>query len=95
MIDHHPMGYLRCQGRWALFLYYGRSGALLSCYLARLFHQDRAFFLHRPANDCFHVADVQHDPSILLYVLPSPLVCSPCLDTNEEIDLWATRSPGC
>ena len=91
----HPLGYLRCQGRWAPFLYCRRPGTLLGYYLAHLFHQDHAFFLLGPANDRFHAIDVQRDPAIPSFVLPAPLVSSPCLDTNEEINLQATRSSGC
>ena len=36
--------YLHRQGRWASFLYSGRLDALLYCYLARLFCQNRSFF---------------------------------------------------
>ena len=93
-ITHHLPGYLHCPGRWAPFLYRERLGALLDHCLARLFLQDRVFFLPRPANDSFHVIDVQHDPAIPISVLLSPHVSSPCLDANEEIDLRATGSPG-
>ena len=81
------LGYLHCQGRWAPFFYYGRSGALFGCCLARLFRQDRAFFLHGPTDDIFHAVDVQHDPTIPSYVLHTPPVSSPCLGANKEIDL--------
>ena len=90
-----PLRYLRCQGRWTPFLYCGRSGALLGCYLARLFRQDRAFFLPRPVNDRFHTTIVQRNLAIPLSILPSFLVPSPCLDANKEIDLRVTGSLGC
>ena len=91
-ITRPPLRYLRCHGRWAPFLYYGRSGALLGCYIAHLFRQDCAFFLPRLANDRFPAADVQCDPAILLSVLPAPPISSPCLDANEETDLQAICS---
>ena len=90
-----PLRYLRCQGQWTPFLYCGRSGALLGCYRARLFRQDRAFFLPRPANDRFHIAVVQRDPAIPSSILPAFPVPSPCLDANKEIDLRVTGSLGC
>ena len=90
-----PLGYLRCQGRWAPFLYYRQSGAWLGIYFTRLFRQDRAFFLPRSANDCFHATNVQRDPAIPSSVLSTHPVSSPCLNSNEEIDLQATGSPGC
>ena len=68
---------------------------MLDCYLARLLHQDSVFFLPRTTNDRFHAADVQRDPTIPSSVVLPPSVSSPCLDTNEEIDLRATGSPGC
>ena len=79
----------------APFLYYGRSGAFLDRYLARLFHQDRAFFLLGPANGRSPAADVQRDPVIPSSVLLAPPISSPCLSANEEIDLQATTSLGC
>ena len=87
--------YLRCQGRWAPFLYYEQSSALLSCCLTSLFRQDRAFFLLGPKDDHFHAADVQRDPAIPSSILPAPPVSSPCLGANEEIDLQAIGSPSC
>ena len=80
-----PLGDILCQGRWVPFLYYGRYGVLLGCYLARLFLQDRAFFLPGLTNDRFDATNVQCDPVIPSYVLPTPPVSSPCLDTNEEM----------
>ena len=68
---------------------------MLSCYLARLFHQDRAFFLPGPTNNRFSAADVQRDPAIPLSVLPAPPVSSRCLNANEEIDIRAIGSSGC
>ena len=68
---------------------------MLDCYVARLFHQNRAFFLSGPPNDHIHIVNAQRDlaiPSSILLALP---VSSPCLDANEEIDLRVTRSPGC
>ena len=94
-IAHRPLGCLPRQGRCAPFLYYRWSGVMLGCCLAHLFRQDRAFFLPRPADYRFHAADVQRDPAIPSYVWPAPPVSSLCLDTNEEIDLQTTRSPGC
>ena len=93
-IARRPLGYLRCQGQWPPILYYGWSGALLGCCLACIFLQDYAFFLPGPVDDRFHAADVQLDPTIPSSVLPAPLVSSPCIDANEEIDLQATGSPG-
>ena len=90
-----PLGYLRCQGRWAPFLYCRWSGALLGIYFAHLFHQDHAFFLPGPSNDRFHSTNIQSDPVIPLFVLSTPPISSPCLDANEEIDLQATRLPSC
>ena len=94
-IARHPLRYLRCQGRWAPFLYYGRLGALLGCCLARLFHQDHAFFLPRPADDRLQATDVQRDPTIPSSLLHAPPVSSPCLGANEEIDLHVIGSLGC
>ena len=54
-----------------------------------------SFFLPWPANDRFQAVDVQRDPAIPSSLLPTPRVFSPCLDANKEIDLLATRSPGC
>ena len=88
-------GYLHCQGRWVPFPYRERLGALLDHYLARLFRQDHAFFLPGPANDRFHAADIQRNPIIPSSALLAPPVSSPCLDTNEGIDLQATGSSGC
>ena len=68
---------------------------MLSCYLARLFRQDRTFFQSGPTNGRFPTADVQRNlaiPSSVLLALP---VSSPCLVANEEIDLRVTGSPGC
>ena len=94
-LTRHSQGYPCCQGRWAPFLYFGRSGALLGYCHAHLFYQDRAFFLPRPVDNRFHSIDVQRDPAIPSSILPTPPVSSPCLDANEGIDLHATRSPGC
>ena len=58
------------------------------------FCQDRVFFLLGPTTDSFHTTNVQRDPTIPSFVLLAPLVSSPCLDANEEIDLRATGSPG-
>ena len=91
----HPLGYLRCQGRWVSFLYYELLCTLLGCYLARLFRQDRSFFLHGPSNDRFYVVVVERDPAIPSSVLPASPVYSPCLDANEEFNLRAIRSSGC
>ena len=68
---------------------------MLGYYLTRLFLQDRAFFLPGPIDDRFHTTDVQHNPVIPSSILYAPLVSSPYLDSNEEIDLQTTRSPGC
>ena len=43
-IARRPLGYLRCQVRWAPFPYYGRSGALLNYFFARLFAKIVPFF---------------------------------------------------
>ena len=94
-IARRLLGYLRCQGRWAPFLYCERSSALLGCCLTHLFRQDHAFFLLRPVDNRFHAADAQHNPAILSSIFPTPPVSFPCLDANEEIDLQATGSPGC
>ena len=94
-ITRRPLGYLRCHGRWAPFLYCRQSGALFSFYLARLFRQDRAFFLPGPANDRFPVVDVHINPSLPSSVLPAPPVSSLCLDTNKETNLRATGSQDC
>ena len=88
------LGYLHRQGQWVPFLYRVRLGALLDRYPTRLSHQDRSFFLPRPANDSFHVADIQRDPAIPSSVLLPPPIFSPCLDANEEIDLQVTGSSG-
>ena len=45
------------------------------------------FFLPGPINDRFHTADVQRDTAIPSLALLTLLVSSPCLNTNEEIDL--------
>ena len=87
-------GYLHHQGRWASFLYRERLDALLDRYLARLFRQDRAFSLLGTADNCFHVASAQHVPAIPSSVSLAPLVSSPYLDANEEIDLQATGALG-
>ena len=87
--------YLHHHGRWPHFLYRERSGALLNCYLARLFSQDHTFFLFGLAKNHFHTADVQRDPAIPSFALLAPSVSSPCLDANEGIDLRATESSGC
>ena len=94
-IARRPLGYPHCQGRRASFLCYEQSGALLGCYLARLFHQDCALFLLGPTNDRFPTADFQCDLAISSSVLPAPPVSSPCLGANEEIDLQVTGSLGC
>ena len=86
--------YLHRHGRWAPLLYREQLGALLDHYLARLFHQDRALFLLRLANDRFHVADVQRDPAIPSSALLAPPISSPCLYANEGIDLQSTGSSG-
>ena len=70
-------------------------GCLLDRYLACLFLQNHTFFLFGPINDRFHAADVQRDPAIPSSALLAPPVSSPCLDANEEINLWATGSSGC
>ena len=88
-------GYLHLQGQWVSFLYHERLDALLDCYLTCLFHQDRAFFLLGPIDDHFHAAGAQRIPTIPLSVSLAPLISSPYLDANEEIDLQATGSPGC
>ena len=90
-----PLGYPLCQGRWAPFLYFGRSGALLGHYLARLFHQDSAFLLLGPANGRFPAVNVQCDPAIPSSVLIAPPISSPCLGANEEIYLQVIGSLGC
>ena len=87
--------YIHRQGRWAPFLYREWPGALIDRCLTRLFRQDHAFFLPGLANDLFHIADVQRDPSIPLFSLLAPHVSSPCLDANEEINLRAIGSLGC
>ena len=93
-ITLHSLGYLCCQGRWALFLYCGRLGVLLGCYLTRLFGQDQAFFQLGLANGHFPIADVRRDLAIPSSVLLALTISSTCLDTNEEIDLRATGSSG-
>ena len=93
-ITRRLLGYLHHQGRWTPFLYRERYGALLENCLTNLFCQDCAFFLLRPVNDRFHVVDVQCNHEIPSSALLAPLISSPCLDANEEIDLWAIRSLG-
>ena len=66
---------------------------MLACYLARLLHQDCAFFLPRPKEDRFHATGAQHDPAIPLAALLVPPVSSPYLDANEEIGLQVIESP--
>ena len=82
-------------GMMGSFLYRERLGALLDRYLALLFFQDHAFFLPRPTNDRFHVANVQRDPTIPSSILLAPPVSSSYLDANEGIDLRATGSSSC
>ena len=66
-------------------------------YLAAILHVFFAkivpFFFLGPQTIVF--TDVQHYPAIPSPVLPAPPVSSSCLDSNEEIDLRATRSPSC
>ena len=94
-IARRPPGYLHHQGRWASFLYHERLDALLDCYLACLFRQDRTFSLLRPIDDRFQAVGAQRVPAIPSYVSLAPPISSPYLDTNKEIDLQATRSLGC
>ena len=89
---HRLTGYLRCQGQWAFFLYREQLDALLDRYLMRLFIQDHAFFLLKPADDYFHIASAQRVPAIPSSISLAPPVSSPYLDTNEETDLQATGS---
>ena len=91
----HLPGYLQRQGRWPSFLYSKRLGALLALYLVCLFHHDCAFFLPKPADDCFHAAGARRDPAIPSFVLLASPTSSPCLDANEEVGLRATESPDC
>ena len=70
-------------------------GALLDRCLARLFRHDSVFLLPGPVNYRFPATDVQRDPAIPSSILLAPPVSSPCLDTNEEIDLRATGSSSC
>ena len=83
----HLLGYLHHQGQWASFLYHKQLDALLDSYLVCLFRRDHAFSLLGPANDHFHAVGAQLVPTILSSVSLAPLVSSPYLDSNEEIDL--------
>ena len=94
-ITRHPLGYLYCQGQWAPFLYCGRLGALLGCYLSCLCRQDRAFLQHGLTNGRFPTTDVWRNPILSSYVLLALPISSPCLDANEEIGPRVTGSPGC
>ena len=81
--------------RWASFLYRKRSSALLDCYLAHLFFQDRTFFLPRLANDLSHTVDVQNDLSIPSSPLLAPPASSQSLDANGGIDLQVFDASDC
>ena len=94
-ITYRLLGYLHSQGRWASLLYHERLDALLDRYVARLSWQDRSFFLLGPADDHFHSVGAQRFATIPSSVSLAPLVSSPYLNTNEEIDLQATGSLGC
>ena len=68
---------------------------MLDCYLTRLFSQDRAFFLPRPANDRFHAANVRCDLVIPSFSLLAPPASSPSPDANGGIDLQGFDALNC
>ena len=71
------------------------NGRVLTSYLARLFRQDCDFLLPRLADNRFHVAGAQHDPTIPSSPLLASPASSPCLVANKGIGLLATESPSC
>ena len=88
-------GILHRQGRKAYFLYRERLFALFTCNLESLFFRDCAFFLSGAADDRFHAAGAQCDPTIPSSAFLVPPASSPYLDANEEIGLQVIESSDC
>ena len=59
-----------------------------------LSRQDHTFPLLGLVDDRFHTIVAQHIPVIPSFVSLTPLISSPYLDANEEIDLLGTGSLG-